>query len=103
MIFCKKCGSILKPAETKKGKVMKCFNCNFTSSDNDVKLTEQVVHKKIEVIEEKAEVYSKTKEKCPKCGHEESYYWLVQTRAGDEAETKFHKCCKCEHTWRDYD
>jgi DNA-directed RNA polymerase subunit M len=43
-----------------------------------------------------------TKEECPKCGNNEAYYWLRQTRAGDEAETKFLKCTKCKHTWRDY-
>ena len=40
---------------------------------------------------------------CPKCRHKKAYYWTVQTRAGDEAETKFLKCEKCSHTWRDYD
>ena len=39
---------------------------------------------------------------CPKCGNTEAYYWTIQTRSGDEAETKFHKCTKCKHTWRDY-
>jgi len=39
---------------------------------------------------------------CPKCGNKEAYYWTVQTRAGDEAETKFLKCTRCKHTWRDY-
>ena len=37
---------------------------------------------------------------CPKCEHEKAYYWLVQTRAGDEADTKFLKCEKCKHTSR---
>ncbi|MBI2108536.1 transcription factor S, partial [Candidatus Woesearchaeota archaeon] len=32
-----------------------------------------------------------------------AYFWLVQTRAGDEPETKFLRCEKCSHTWRDYD
>lgn len=41
-------------------------------------------------------------ETCKKCGHGEAYFWTIQTRAGDEAETKFFKCTKCEHTWRDY-
>ena len=39
---------------------------------------------------------------CPKCGHRTAYFWLVQTRAGDEPETKFLRCEKCGHTWRDY-
>ena len=43
-----------------------------------------------------------TNEKCPKCGHGKAYYAMVQTRAADEPETKFFKCEKCKHRWRDY-
>ena len=43
-----------------------------------------------------------TDEECPKCKHGKAYYWLVQTRAGDEPETRFFRCEKCKHTWRDY-
>ena len=39
---------------------------------------------------------------CPKCGNKGAYFWEVQTRAGDEAATKFFKCTKCKHIWRDY-
>ena len=49
------------------------------------------------------EMLPKTKEECPECANKEAFYWTVQTRAGDEAETKFLKCTKCKHTWRDYD
>ncbi|GAH37902.1 unnamed protein product, partial [marine sediment metagenome] len=41
-------------------------------------------------------------EKCKKCGNEKAFFWTVQTRSGDEAETKFFKCTKCEFTWREY-
>ena len=41
-------------------------------------------------------------EKCKECGNDKAYFWTVQTRASDEAETKFFKCTKCEHTWRSY-
>ncbi|GAI81579.1 unnamed protein product, partial [marine sediment metagenome] len=34
--------------------------------------------------------------------NEKAYFWSVQTRSGDEAETKFFKCTKCEFTWREY-
>ena len=36
------------------------------------------------------------------CGLGKARFWLVQTRASDEPETKFFKCEKCKHTWRDY-
>jgi len=41
-------------------------------------------------------------EKCKVCGNDKAYFWTTQTRAGDEAETKFFKCTKCEKTWREY-
>ena len=41
-------------------------------------------------------------EKCIKCGNDKAFFWTVQTRSGDEAETKFFKCTKCEYTWREY-
>ena len=39
---------------------------------------------------------------CPKCDSRRAYFWVTQTRAGDESETKFYKCKKCSHTWRVY-
>ena len=39
---------------------------------------------------------------CPKCDSKKAYYWIIQTRASDEPETKFTKCVKCSHTERDY-
>jgi len=42
------------------------------------------------------------KGECPKCGHDEIYFWSTQTRGGDESETSFFKCVKCKHTWRQY-
>jgi DNA-directed RNA polymerase subunit M len=103
MLFCPKCGSILKPVETKNGRAMKCPNCGFISNEKKARITEQIVEKKkIEIVEQEEEILPKTKEICPKCKNTEAYYWLVQTRAGDEAATKFYKCTKCGHVWRDY-
>ncbi|RLG67435.1 MAG: transcription factor S, partial [Methanobacteriota archaeon] len=33
----------------------------------------------------------------------DAYFLPVQTRAGDEAETRFFECVKCKHRWRAYD
>lgn len=56
------------------------------------------------VDEKKTNTYPKVQIKCPKCKYKEAYFWTLQTRAGDESETKFYKCAnlKCEHTWRQY-
>ena len=43
-----------------------------------------------------------TEAECPKCHNKKARYWTQQTRAGDEPETKFYKCEKCKHVWRDY-
>ncbi len=102
MLFCPKCGSVLKAG--KKAGELECIRCGAKiKPKGELKVSEQLkAHKKVEVVSEDEEVLSKTKEQCPKCKHPEAYYWLVQTRASDEAATKFLKCCKCGYTWRDY-
>jgi len=54
------------------------------------------------VVKDTSEMLPLTDASCPKCGHDRAYYWLIQTRASDEPETKFMRCQKCKHTWRDY-
>ena len=39
---------------------------------------------------------------CEKCHNQEGVWWTFQTRSADEPETKFYRCIKCNHTWRDY-
>jgi len=39
---------------------------------------------------------------CEKCHNQEGVWWTFQTRSADEPETKFYRCTKCNHTWRDY-
>ena len=39
---------------------------------------------------------------CEKCHNQEGGWWTFQTRSADEPETKFYRCTKCNHTWRDY-
>lgn len=71
-----------------------------------IKLTESVAKKdkEVEVIEkDSVNILPKTKVGCEKCGNKEAFYWTIQTRAGDEPETKFLRCTKCNHIWRDYD
>ncbi len=85
-------GRIVLPTKSKKGK-------------EKIKFTEKISHEKdkIAIIKQKdAGVLPIVNEKCKKCGHGEAYFWTVQTRSGDEAETKFFKCTKCENTWREY-
>jgi DNA-directed RNA polymerase subunit M len=103
-MFCPKCGSILMPKTKNNKRVIEC-SCGYKEKDLSKfkKITEIVKPgKSIEVIEEEIEILPLTDETCSKCGNLKAYYWTVQTRAGDEPETKFLKCEKCKHIWRDY-
>ena len=101
MEFCPKCGAMIIQKKNKDG----CARCNYTSKGK-LKITssEKIEEKKeqIEVVKKDVEAFPIVSEKCKKCGHEKAYFWTSQTRSGDEAETKFFKCVKCEHTWREY-
>lgn len=104
MLFCPKCKSLLRPTVRDNKKLMTC-SCGYSTSDvAKAKISERIVtnEPKVEVITKEVEPNPLTEADCPKCGHKKAYYWLVQTRAADEAETKFFKCEKCKHQWRDY-
>lgn len=99
MKFCK-CGAIMTPA----GEEIVCKACGNKESAACVKAIKEVkkAKKVIEACAPDVETMPSTKAKCPKCGHPEAYYWTLQTRAGDEAETQFFRCKKCNHSWRKY-
>ncbi|MEK6918029.1 MAG: transcription factor S [Nanoarchaeota archaeon] len=101
MEFCPRCGAVLIQKRKNDG----CPRCNYSAKGKvKLKTSEKIGSKKeIPVITEKEQnAYPVITETCKKCGNDKVYFWTVQTRAGDEAETKFFKCTKCEHTWRDY-
>ena len=101
MQFCPKCGAILVQKKKKFG----CPRCSYLSKDNvKIVISEKVEEKKgIPVVSSnEAGTLPIIGEKCKECGNEKSYFWTVQTRSGDEAETKFFKCTNCEFTWREY-
>lgn len=101
MQFCPKCGTIL----VQKKKLFSCPKCGYRSKDK-IKIisTEKLAKKtKIDILHEKdSDVWPKTTAICPKCGHNKAYFFSAQMRAGDEAETRFFRCVKCNHTWREY-
>jgi len=84
---------------------MQCPNCKSTSK-GEMKVSEKKrkeEHKiRFDVVDANKELLPKTKERCPECQNEEAYHWEIQTRAGDEPATRFYKCTKCKHVWRDY-
>ena len=101
MEFCPKCGAVL----VQKTKNFGCPRCSYTTKDKVKLSSSEKIEKKSEVAvvsDKDAQMLPKIKETCKKCGNGEVYFWTVQTRAGDEAETKFFKCTKCGYTWREY-
>ena len=101
MDFCPKCGSIL----VQKRKNYGCPRCNYSSKEKaNIIISEKLGEKKeVAVLSKKdMQVLPIVAEKCKKCGNDKAFFWTVQTRSGDEAETKFFKCTKCENTWREY-
>ena len=105
--FCPKCKSIMMPKKDDGGKVVMRCSCGYSEAAGEqTALKEEKIVKKeeaeMDVVDEDFETLPVTKEECPECGNKEAYYWLVQTRAADEAATKFLKCTKCKHIWRDY-
>ncbi len=101
MMFCPKCGSLLRPKLDKGKKVFGC-SCGYTQKEGNSAFSEKgTQHKNIEIVEE-IETKPIVEATCHKCGHGKAYFWSIQTRAADEPETRFFKCEKCKHTWREY-
>lgn len=101
MEFCPKCGAIL----VEKSKNYGCPRCSY-SAKGKVKIESSEGMKGKEEVnivkEQNTDVMPIVSAECPKCKHTEAYFWTSQTRAADEAETRFFKCAKCSHTWREY-
>jgi len=101
MEFCPKCGAVLVQKVKKHG----CPRCSYSTKGKvKIKTSEKIEEKQgVAFIKGKdTQVLPVVNEKCRECGNEKAYFWTVQTRASDEAETKFFKCTKCGYTRRDY-
>ncbi len=102
--FCPKCNNIMLP----NGDSLVCTVCGYCESMSEkggnYELKEKIESKKEEIVViENVETLPTTRIECPECGNMEAYWWLQQTRCADEPETRFYKCTKCNHTWREYD
>ncbi len=100
--FCPKCNNLMLP----KGELLACTVCGYSEKPEEMEsyeLKEKLeVKEEIVVIEQKEDLPT-TRIECKSCGHMEVFWWLQQTRCADEPETRFYKCTKCGHTWREYD
>ena len=88
----------------KNGKKVAVCKCGYVSKEKPGAIKEEIKKDSVDVavVKDNIETLPKIEETCSKCGHHTAFYWTIQTRAGDEGETKFLKCEKCNHTWRDY-
>jgi len=87
-----------------KNGVFKCSKCGKEQKMNgeNEKFTTKLREKEMAIIDSNAPTLPKTQVECPKCGHNEAFWVLRQTRAADEPETRIYRCTKCGHSWREY-
>ena len=111
MQFCPKCKRIMVPTR-ENGKL--AFTCTNKSCGHVLKKVskesttitsknEQKNDVEVAVVDEKAETRPIVSAECRACSNDQAYFWTRQTRAGDEAETRFFRCTRCAKTWREYD
>jgi len=101
MEFCEKCGGIIIVDNDKAA----CASCGHRLKKKPkIEASEKIEQKEgIHIInEDESNIYPIVQIECPKCESKKAYFWTIQTRGGDESETKFYKCVKCKHTWRVY-
>ncbi|MGD0251003.1 MAG: transcription factor S [Thermoplasmata archaeon] len=102
MKFCPKCKRLMRP-----DRAAGVWRCGACSTEVPLGAGVQVVQTAtarggVEVVETKIATLPKTAEVCPKCGNDEAYWVLRQTRGSDEPETRIFECTKCGHKWREY-
>lgn len=107
MKFCSKCGTVMVMERSKHCLV--CPKCGYEELlEGDIISRARKMGAEMDKIvvigkkERNLRTAPQVKVKCPKCGNNWAYWWMVQTRGVDESATQFHRCTKCGHTWREY-
>ena len=110
--FCPRCGSVMIPKTINGKKVLVCPRCGYIKLPNPKrsnKITRKILHSELEkttVIDSKDLFKGLPKTKgvrCPRCGYDEAYYIILQTRSADEPPTRIYICARCGYTWREYE
>jgi DNA-directed RNA polymerase subunit M len=105
--FCPKCGSLMLPQKIEGRMILACSKCGHTAKaaePEEYKLVKEFKRREEElrIIEGAPQTLPTVRTRCPKCGHDKAHWWLRQTRGVDEPSTRFFRCTKCGHTWREY-
>ena len=79
-----------------------CPRCNYTSKEDIIMEMKEKMDEgtEVAVIAKKESVNPITDFPCTKCKSKRAFFWLQQMRAGDEPESKFYKCIKCDNVVR---
>lgn len=109
--FCPKCGSLMLPKKEGGTTVLVCPRCGYVAQAKSEYRHSQAISRRKEkmkmvVVDEGSEKVGlpiARGVKCPKCGNEEAYYEILQTRRADEPPTRIYKCTKCGYVWREYE
>jgi DNA-directed RNA polymerase subunit M len=101
-MFCKNCGSLLKPNVIDGKKLLAC-SCGYKQSEK-VELSFKSGNKSdnLDIVEEDEPASRMIiDEECPKCGNKKAYYWTQQAGPSDEPEDQIYRCTKCGHGRRE--
>jgi DNA-directed RNA polymerase subunit M len=103
----------LTPLKKKEGRkvalLLSCPKCGYekraTRPVTTVsKIIEHSSQERIVVMgkgEQKLRTLPTVRIKCPKCGNNLAYAWIVQIRRLEESSTQFFRCTKCNYTFRE--
>ena len=77
----------------------KCQAFHAASGQSQIVSASKQEMKEAVILEEVRDTRPRTTDvECPKCGTRDAWWFLLQTRKADEAETTFLECTKCR-TW----
>jgi DNA-directed RNA polymerase subunit M len=86
-----------------KNDMFMCKKCGFSQKKKGSALfVEKQTEKETVLLEKKIDILPKTRVTCTKCGNNEAFWILRQTRSSDEPETRIYTCTKCGNRWRAY-
>jgi len=104
--FCPKCGTRMAIQKMGRKSSFVCPRCGYSEPAKEIRIP--VVRNKakpaVKVVTAKADELKPlpiTDARCPSCGNDKAFWWILQTRGADESPTQFFRCTRCSHTWRE--